>query len=249
MAEIELHPGIPFCDASTLNRIARQQGLCLAIAQASVYDEICRAVTLPAAIEEREVEDYLQELEISTTAEQESYLQSKGWSAEDLLYFATRSERLERFQQQMFDAEVEVRFLDQKLDRDQISYSLIRLEDGDLAFELHQRLLDGEADFGGLAQQYSLGSERERGGCVGPVALNQAHDAVVHKLRTSRPGELLAPFFLEDVWLILRLDDWQRARLDGATREELRQELFAAWLERRVMQLLAGEVPSPLPSR
>ena len=249
MAEIELHPGIPFCDASTLNRIARQQGLCLAIAQASVYDEICRAVTLPAAIEEREVEDYLQELEISTTAERESYLQSKGWSAEDLLYFATRSERLERFQQQMFDSEVEVRFLDQKLERDQISYSLIRVEDGDLAFELHQRLLDGEADFAGLAQHYSLGSERERGGCVGPVALNQAHDTVVHKLRTSRPGELLAPFFLEDVWLILRLDDWQRARLDGSTREELREELFEAWLDRRVMQLLAGEVPGPLPSR
>ena len=249
MAEIELHPGIPFCGASTLNRIARQQGLCLAIAQASVYDEICRAVALPAAIEEREVQVYLQALEISTTAERESYLQSKGWSAEDLLYFATRSERLERFQQQMFDAELEVRFLDQKLDRDQISYSLIRVEDGDLAFELHQRLLDGEADFAELAQNYSQGSERERGGCVGPVALNQAHDAVVHKLRTSRPGELLAPFFLEDVWLILRLDDWQRARLDGSTREELREELFEAWLERRVMQLLAGEVPSPLPSR
>ena len=38
MAEVELHPGIPFCSAETLNRIARQQGLCLAIAQASIFD-------------------------------------------------------------------------------------------------------------------------------------------------------------------------------------------------------------------
>ena len=47
MAEIELHPGTPYCDVATLNRIARQQGLCLAIAQACTYDEICQAVSLP----------------------------------------------------------------------------------------------------------------------------------------------------------------------------------------------------------
>ena len=47
MTEIELHPGTPYCDVATLNRIARQQGLCLAIAQASIYDEICQAVSLP----------------------------------------------------------------------------------------------------------------------------------------------------------------------------------------------------------
>ena len=29
MAEVELHPGVPFCSTETLNRIARQQGLCL----------------------------------------------------------------------------------------------------------------------------------------------------------------------------------------------------------------------------
>ena len=70
MAEIELHPGVPFCDAITLNRIARQQGLCLAIAQAAVYDEICRAVTLPVAVEEREVEDYLCLLYTSDAADE-----------------------------------------------------------------------------------------------------------------------------------------------------------------------------------
>ena len=38
---IELRPGIPWTTATDLNRIARQQGLCLAMAQASVSDEIC----------------------------------------------------------------------------------------------------------------------------------------------------------------------------------------------------------------
>ena len=60
MAEIELHPGIQFCTTKELNRIARQQGLCLAIAQASVFDEICQAIHLPADTENELVESFLE---------------------------------------------------------------------------------------------------------------------------------------------------------------------------------------------
>ena len=246
MAEIELHPGTPFCDVATLNRIARQQGLCLAIAQASVYDEICTTVALSEDLEEQAVQAYLQQQEIETDAERNAHLRARSWSEADLRYYASRGERLDRFQRLMFDAEVELRFLDQKLDLDQITYSLIRVEDGDLAFELHQRLLEGEAPFEALASQYSQGRERESEGRIGPVPLNQAHEAVVQKLRTSRPGELLAPFFLVDIWLILRLEQWEGSRLDDDTRDTLREELFEAWLERRVEALLAGDAVAPL---
>ena len=91
---------------------------------------------------------------------------------------------------------------------DQVVYSLIRVSDGNLAFELHQRLLEGEADFTTLASSYSEGSERSSGGRYGPVPFNQAHATVVEKLRGCQEGELLEPFFLEDIWVILRLDHW-----------------------------------------
>ena len=58
MAEIELRPGTPFCSADELNRIARQQGLCLAIAQASIFDDICRSVALSSEREAELVETY-----------------------------------------------------------------------------------------------------------------------------------------------------------------------------------------------
>ena len=248
MADIEICPGTPFCDVETLNRIARQQGLCLAIAQASIYDEICRAVTLTAELENRLLQSYLQEQEIHDQPALESYLSQKGWSDSDLRYFATKGERLDQFQTRVFDPEVEEKFLAQKLDLDQVTYSMIRVQDGNLAFELHQRLLENEATFEQLAAQHSQGPERESGGRCGPVPLNQAHDAVVQKLRTSAPGQLLEPFFLVDVWLILRLEQWQGARLDQETREQLREELFEQWLNERVMQLLSGRKPAPLPT-
>ena len=248
MADIEVFPGTPFCDVETLNRIARQQGLCLAIAQASIYDEICGAITLTAELENHLIQNYLQGQEIHDQPALESYLNQKGWSDSDLRYFATKGERLDQFQTLVFDSEVEETFLAQKLDLDQVSYSMIRVQDGNLAFELHQRLLENEASFEQLAAEHSQGAERNSGGLCGPVPLNQAHDAVVQKLRTSAPGQLLEPFFLVDVWLILRLEHWQGARLDQETREQLREELFEQWLNERVMQLLSGREPAPLPT-
>jgi len=248
MAEIELHPGIPFCDVSTLNRVARQQGLCMAMAQAFVHDEICRAVELPAEQVEFELQTYLQEMGITSQTALEDHLAIHGWNDADLRFFASRAERLDRFKQQMFDNEVELRFLDRKQELDAITYSMIRVHDGNLAFELHQQLQEEEASFEALAGRYSEGTERESGGRCGPVALDEAHEAVVLKLRTSRIGELLPPFFLVDVWLILRLEEWQGARLDAATRYGLREELFDAWLEQRVNAILAGQDVGPLPT-
>ena len=140
-----------------------------------------------------------------------------------------------------------MRFLASKLELDQISYSLIRVTDGDLAFELHQRLQEEEASFEELASTYSEGAERDSQGRIGPVPLDRAHTAVVNKLRTSTPGQLWPPFFLENIWVILRLDAWQGARLDEATTEAILDQLFDEWVDARVAQLLAGDTPGPLP--
>jgi len=247
MTAIELKPGVPFCDPAELNRIGRQQGLCLAIAQAAVFDEICQAVSLHPDQEAAELQVYRQRYNITTPEGQARYLRNKGWSEEDLGYFATKSARINQFKQRVFQQEVEVHFLDRKLDFDQVTYSLIRVTDENLAFELHQRLLEQEASFEDLAATYSEGSERQSGGSIGPVPLSLAHEAVVQKLRTSQPGELLEPFFLVNIWLIIRLDAWRGARLEEAQREEILEDLFNQWLNQRVLQLLAGQRPNPLP--
>ena len=250
MAEIELHPGTPYCNVATLNRIARQQGLCLAIAQACIYDDICQAVQLPEAEVTLLTRAYLerQELDPDDGEACAALLRAKGWTQEDLRYFASKGERLTRFQQRVFNDEVEQHFLSRKLAHDQVTYSLIRVRDGDLAFELHQRLLEGEGDFATLASRYSEGAERTSGGQCGPVPFDQAHATVVEQLRGCREGELLAPFFLVDIWLILRLEQWQGARLDDAMRSTLLEELFDQWLDQRITTLLEGRTPDPLPN-
>ena len=250
MAEIELHPGTPICDVATLNRLAQQQQLGTSIARALIYDEICQAVPLSQEDRDTLVRMYLerQGIETDNSEAQEAFLRAKGWSREDLAYISSRWERIERFQNQVFAEEVERQFLSRKLAHDQVTYSMIRVRDGDLAFELHQRLLDDEASFADLASTYSEGAERDSAGVCGPVPFNQAHVSVVEKLRGCQEGELLEPFFLVDIWLILRLERWEGARLDEAMRETMLEELFEQWLEQRMTTLMDGRTPEPLPT-
>lgn len=245
---IELKPGVPFCPPEELNRIARQQGLGMAIAQASVFDEICQAVALEPELEQQLVQAFLEEQEVEPTAEARAQaLARQGWSENDLLQFTTKAERLDRFKRAVFLQEVELHFLEHKLDYDQVEYSLIRVRDENLAFELHQRLLEGEATFAELAPLYSEGPERESEGQLGPYPLSQAHEVVAEKLRISQPGQLWPPFFLVNIWLILRLDRWDGAHLSDERREEVLTALFDRWLDQRARLLLAGETPPPLP--
>ena len=247
MAEIELKPGTPFCTADDLNRVARQQGLCLAIAQAFIFDEVCQIIQLPKETEA----DLINRFRLSESLEGDNdlqhFLQTKSWTERDLLYFATKNERLDRFRWQLFEDDVELRFLERKTGLDEISYSLIRLRNEDLAFELHQRLIEEEATFEALATLYSEGPEKETEGKLGPVPLSQAHPVLVEKLRISQPGQLWEPFFLKDIWGILRLDNWVGARLDESTKQQMVEELFEEWLHDRALQLLHGQTPSPLP--
>ena len=249
MAEIELRPGTASCNIATLNRLVQQQQLGIPIARALIYDEICQAVVVSQDDSDELVRMYLdqQGVEASNADAVQAFLQSQGWSFDDLSYISSRWERIERFQNQVFAEEVERQFLSTKLSHDQVTYSMIRVRDGDLAFELHQRLLDDEASFAELASTFSEGPERDSAGVCGPVPFDQAHATVVEKLRGCQEGELLEPFFLVDIWLILRLDRWEGARLDAAMRETLLEELFEQWLQRRVNQLLVGQPPEPLP--
>ena len=247
LTTIQLRPGLPFCSVEELNRLALQQELAPAIARAWILDEIHQAIPLAEPLENSLIAHFLQEQGISTDAQLEPFLSRRRWDHTDLRYIATRGYRLALFKKRMFRDELEIRFLERKLDFDQVEYSLLRTRDENLAFELHQRLLEGEASFAELAPLHAEGPERESGGRCGPVPLTLAHPEVAEKLRISQPGQLWPPFFLVDVWLILRLDQRVGAQLDDERSVALLNDLFSEWLNQRIQQLLSGEAPSPLP--
>ncbi|MFO7628470.1 MAG: peptidylprolyl isomerase [Prochlorococcaceae cyanobacterium] len=248
---IEMPSGRPYWSVEELNRLMRQQGLGLAVAQASVYDEVARAVALPPQEEQAEVAAYLERQEIAGEEALPAFLERQGWSEDDLTYFATKGRRLGVFQERCFGEDVENRFLERKIDLDQVVYSMVRVEEREVSEEIYQRLVEGENDFPELAEAFSIGTERNTRGLIGPVPLSAAHPELFSRLRVSRQGQLWPPFHVVDIWVVLRFERLIPAQLNNTMRATLLEELFEEWFDARVRLLMQGEPlpPLPLPSR
>ena len=160
---------------------------------------------------------------------------------------ATLAERLRRWSHWRFEHEVEIRYLDRKADLDRVVYGLLQVAERELAEELHQRLRRGEMSFAAAVEQFSLGTERDTHGILGPVAVSATAAEIGARLRVSREGQLWAPFALAERWIVLRLERHLPAQLDTATRDQLLHELFAAWVDSQVEGLLQGEPLAAVP--
>ena len=242
---IEIAPGRPWLTLAETNRLLRQQGLSLAVAQAWVLDEIAAVIELSAEEEKALIRQYLESESVKSDKEMGQWLEKKRLSFADLRYFATKGERLRRWQQLRYGEDAELRFLERKLQLDRVVYSMLRVKDQALAEELYQSIKEGEADFPLLAERHSEGSEKTSRGQIGPVSLAAGHPDLASKLRISSPGQLWPPFLVVDVWIVLRFERLLPAQLNEETRGRMIEELFQTWFAERVQLLMQGE---PLPA-
>lgn len=248
---VELGAGRPWLTLSEINRLVRQQGLAPALARAWLLDELVRAIPLDPEREQALIRSWVEARGVHSEEELDAWLAQRQLRRGDLRLLATQAERLERFRQHRWGPDVEVEFLRRKPQLDQVVYSLLRVQDQALAEELHQRLLEGEATFASLATAFSEGRERQSQGLIGPLPVGAAHPELAARLRIAQPEQLIAPFKVEQFWVLLRLESRQPARLNAAMRTRLLNDLFDSWLNERVTLLLAGEpIPNlpPLPA-
>lgn len=244
---IEIAPGRPWLTVGETNRLIRQQGLSLAVAQAWVLDEIAAAITLQAEQEKALIRRFMESQGVSSDEELASWLETKQLSFEDLRYFATKGERVKSWQQRRYGEEAELRFLERKLELDRVVYSMLRVSSEELAEELYHRLKEGESEFPELAMSYSQGQEKSTRGLIGPVPLAAGHPELAAKLRISQPGQLWPPFRVVDVWVVMRFEQLLPAQLDDDMRGRMIEELFQVWFRERVQLLMEGDPLPPLP--
>jgi parvulin-like peptidyl-prolyl isomerase len=244
---VEVAPERPWLTVAETNRLIRQQGLALAVAQAWVLDEIVQVIELPADQEKQLVRQFVESQGVSSDEELRVWLKKKRLTYADLRYFATKKERLERWQHRRYREEAEIRFLERKLELDAVVYSLLRLKDRDLAEELFHRIQAGEDDFPSLAESYSEGKEKNTRGLIGPVPLAAGHPELVSRLRVSRPAQLWPPFQVSDLWVVLRFEKLLPAQLNSEMRARMVEELFQVWFRERVQLLMNGDPLPPLP--
>jgi len=209
---------------------------------------LLRGLFLSAAVEDTLVSDeelrsvqsqYCMTNQISSEEELDKHLITRGidrsvWSSQLALPL-----KVNRYANEMFSAKAEARFLAKKQSLDTVSYSLIRVSDENIAYNLFLQLEEDPLSFARIASLYGEGPEKSQGGRIGPVSLSQGDPELTSCLRRSIPGIVNEPFKLQNWWLLVRLDQLHPARFDDEMHHTMCHELFNEWPQGQIDLMLA----------
>ena len=156
-----------------------------------------------------------------------------------------RNHRLSLFRQAAFSLHVEEHFSRTKRNRDKIIYSMLRCKSRPRLEELSLSIREGELDFATAAIRFSEGPESAQGGRVGPISPDVGHPELKTRLANANEGDLIGPFAIGDVHVLLRLDTRITTRLDASLQDQMLQELYNSWLDRQLSCLEVGDSIEP----
>lgn len=169
----------------------------------------------------------------------QEWLQKKKLTLSEFEAIVVKPLKIEKLKQEKFKNTVESYFLKRKPQLDQVAYSLIRLKDQNLAQELYFRIEENEQTFEQVAREYSQGAEANTGGFIDLTPLSVPHPYIAEILSTAKIGQLIPPIFINQWWVILRLEKKVSAQLNEQIKQQLMNEQYENWLQSLVDQQLA----------
>ena len=220
--------------------LLRRHNLLMPLLQGLVVEEAAAEITIEPA-----EHDQLLQAWYGQRSREEAFEQVRrrlGWDEAAVKWQVERPERLKRLAKQQFTTKAEAHFLKRKGQLDQVTYSLLRLKEPELARELYLQLSAGEASFAELAEKYSGGSERFSKGVIGPKPIAAAHPQLAERLRTARDGEVIFPFEVAGWWLIIRRDQFEPAVFNEAIENQMTQELLQEWIQEEAERRLSAHL-------
>jgi len=217
--------------AVTPEQLARW-GLLHQVQREECIDHLLDEVEQPDASQLKVLqEQWLQAHDLQNQQALQSWLQGQGLNQQNWTELVSRPWRWQQWCHGHFKDQLSTYYLKRKPLLDRVSYSLLRVKDKALATELYLRIKEGEATFEQVASEYSAGPERNSGGQLGPVAMQQPHPVLARLLQVSSPGQLWPPKQLENWWIVVRLNQLHTTELDANTAQQLALELGEQHLE------------------
>ena len=196
--------------------------------------KIVSDISLEQNICEMEIKNFYLKNNILNKKDLDNILKTKGISEGELHYQITLPLKILKFAKQKFQNEIESYFLERKDFLDEYTFNIIRLKNKDLAYELYFRIDSEESDFKKLSESYSYYSELYPQGLFGPKNLQGINPLIVNKLIIASPGDLIQPFQVDEWWIILKLINKKKAKLDNPTCNMLFIEIFNKFINNLV---------------
>ena len=176
--------------------------------------------------------EFLKKNEIEEEKKFKNFLTKNSFSKRSFQKKLLRSYKIQKFYISEFKNKAKDYFNKNKAYFDKVSYTLIRTSNLHLAKELYLQIEAGEEDIHDIAEKYSQGDEKFTRGIVGPIPINQGHILIRKKIRTSKEGELIEPFQIDNWWIILRLEKLIITKYTNQLEASICRDLF----EERIMK-------------
>jgi len=223
--------------ANTID-LLRRSDLLQSLIRRQLIEQATAASTPPEELIQKALIQHCQQEQLKNESALKSWLEERCLSRDELLHQLSLSFKLSKLALDSFGIQAEARFLQRKESLDQVTYSLLRVQDSGMAHELYLRLEAGEADFESLARDHSEGPEKSSSGRIGPGSLMRAHPKLRHHLRTATPGVVLEPMLIEQWWVVTRLEERHEASFDAAMNQRMATELLQEWLSNETKEVV-----------
>jgi parvulin-like peptidyl-prolyl isomerase len=155
----------------------------------------------------------------------------QGMNYEQLAAITTRTLKLQKFKQAGWGHKVSSYYETVKDRFQQVSYSILQVEDCLIAQELFFRVQSCEQSFSDIAIEYSQDRSAQNGGAIGTIFLKEVDPNIVGILIQLSPGELSTLFQLNGYYGFIRLNEMKLPQLDENMHQLLLDELFEDWLK------------------
>jgi len=161
------------------------------------------------------------------------YIAQTGMTKEKLKGMLLYEKQIEQLKNKViFDQEIINMFLNKKTNYDNVTFGILKAENGQKSQELYDTIINGKSSFEDTAKEHSTGEENR---IIGPVALKDLNPELKNKLENMRTGEISEPFSPDgQSFLIVKLLNKQCFQLNSKVRENLKNELFKNWLNRQI---------------
>jgi len=210
--------------------LLRRHDLIHELTRLQLMEQATAGLTPPGELVKDALTNHCQQQQLKNEAELSNWLKDHCLSMEELLQKLSLPLKLTKLALENFGLQAEARFLQRKEELDQVTYSLLRVKDSNIAHELYLQLEANEATFESLASIHSEGPENRSSGKIGPASLMRAHPQLQQVLRTATPGVVMEPTLIEQWWVVTRLETRHEASFNDTMRKRMATELLEDWL-------------------
>ena len=184
--------------------------------------------------DEEIIKGYLKNKNIFTQEDLDKWMRNENLDNKSLRTRARRHSKWVKICERKFKNQAATRFLKDKAKLDQVSYSMIWIEDEALANEVFVRIKEEECTVDEAILMSRNPPQGLKIGRVGPIEFRKLPDALAELLRISQPKQVWPPIKIENGWAIIKNEKTWPAVFNREEKNKILLEIGEEWISEEI---------------